>query len=124
MERPQGKRSRFNFRTAALEIRDSGFRIDSDLSERAVVSRRSRSRLVVSDYAKLWEQSAHGITPGYIQAKRAEQRAKSKGVSQKARIEQYRSATSRLVRQLQPTQTAIAHAAVKSIYSVDLESTP
>ena len=75
-------------------------------------------------YAKLWEQAAHRITPGYIQAKRAEWRAKGKGVPKKARIEQYRFATSRLVRQTQPTHTAIAHAAVKSIYSVDLESTP
>ena len=93
-------------------------------TERPVVSRRSRSRSVVSDYTKLWEQAAHRITPGYIQAKRAEWRAKGKGVPKKARIEQYRFATSRLVRQTQPTQTATAHAAVKSIYSVDLESTP
>ena len=75
-------------------------------------------------YAKLWEQAAHRITPGYIQAKRAEWRAKGKGVPKKARIEQYRFATSQLVRQNQLTQTAIAHAAVKSIYSVDLEITP
>ena len=54
------------------QTRDNGFRINSNLSERAIVSRRSRSRSVVSDYAKLWEQAAHGITPGYIQAMRAE----------------------------------------------------
>ena len=54
----------------------------------------------------------------------SEKRAKGKGVLQKARIEQCRFATSRLVRQNQLSQTAIAHAAVKSIYSVDLEITP
>ena len=42
------------------------------ISERATVSRRPRSRSVVSDHTILWEQAAHGITPGYIQAERAE----------------------------------------------------
>ena len=57
---PQRSKSK----TAALE--------STRISERATVSRRPRSQSDVTDHTKLWEQAAHGITPGYTQAKRAE----------------------------------------------------
>ena len=121
---PPRKTRSFQLSHRSARNRSHSFRIKSNLTDRAIVSRRPRSGSVVSDYTILWEQAAHGITPGYIQAKRAKKRAKGKGVPQKARIGQYRFATSRLVRQTQPTQTTIALAAVKSIYSADLKSTP
>ena len=68
------------------------------------------------DHSRIYTSEASGMA--------SERRAKGEGVPQKARIEQDSLATSRLVRQTQPTHTAIAHAAVKSIYSVVLESTP